>query len=286
MSTVGCIPQASPAADLLTEVVKNTKFNTVEVLELLADALFEAGEHNRAAKTFETTASLAKKEGKNAAVADLLDKAGSAWLEARSFVEAGSVYDRLLELSPSRPSAHLGRAKTYRYTNQRLKELQFLLDSLDSLPDAKELEEELGFLASSLLEDEIGPALKILELKKEKPSVALAIQLLTTKVTQLVPLIYIHVTNEEQRGRARKVQKQLQDQGYLVPGIEIKSNAEETTSELRYFHDNETEREDTQKILQILNGLGATVKPIYARPYKGSKSIRSRQYEIWFGPDF
>jgi hypothetical protein len=40
MSTVGCIPQASPAADLLTEVVKNTKFNTVEVLELLADALF------------------------------------------------------------------------------------------------------------------------------------------------------------------------------------------------------------------------------------------------------
>lgn len=179
---VGCFPQASPAADLLTEVVKNRKFNTAEVWELLADALLRAGENNRAASAFEMTARLAAQEGKSAAVADLLDKAGSAWLEARSFVEAGSVYDRLLKLTPSRPSAHSGRAKIYRYNNERLKGLEFLLDSLDSLPDSKELTEEMEFLASSLLEEEIKPALKILELKKEKPSAALALRLLRPKV--------------------------------------------------------------------------------------------------------
>jgi tetratricopeptide (TPR) repeat protein len=285
-SVTECVPQASPAADLLAEVVRNKKFNTWTVWELLGGALIQANENRRAAQAFENAARLAELEGKTSVVGDLLGRAGSAWVESRNLEAAGSVYDRLLKLSPSSPEAHLGRAKSYRYNDERLKELSFLLDSLEALPDAKELKEELEFLAGSLLEEEIGPALKILESKKEKPSAAFALGLLRSRVAKLVPLIYIQVADEDQRGRARKVQQKLQEQGYLAPGIEIVTKNQIKNTQLRHFHDDDTEKEDAQQILKILNELGVTAELVYASGYKDSKNIRSRQYEIWLGPDF
>ena len=279
-----CVPQASPAADLLAEVVRNKKFNTWAVWELMGGALVQANDNGRAASAFERAAALAEQEGKNSVVADLLSRAGTASLEARNLEAAGLIYERLLKLSPSSPDAHVGRAKTYRYNNERLKELEFLMESLQSLPDAKELKEELSFLTGSLLEEEIGPAMKILEQKKETPSAAFALPLLRTEVAKLTPQIYIHVTDEAQRQRARAVQQKLQDQGYLAPGIEIVSKVKVENTILKYFHDDEVEKQDTQQILTVLKGLGVKIEnPDYVRGYNRT---RFRQYEIWFGPDF
>jgi len=180
-SSKDCVSQASPAADLLVEVVRNKKFNTWDVWDLLGGAFVQANENGRAGDAFERAAGLAELEGKSTVVAELLSKAGTAWLESRNLDAAGLVYDRLLKMLPSSPDARLGRAKTYRYNNERVKELEFLLDSIDSFPDAKELNEELKFLAGSLLREEIGTAMKILDMKKEKPSAALALPLIQTK---------------------------------------------------------------------------------------------------------
>jgi hypothetical protein len=185
-SPVECMSQASPAADLLTEVVRNKKFNTSGNLELLAEALLQANERNRAAEAFERAANLAETEGKNAVVAGLLSQAGHAFLDAPNLIAAGNVYERLLKLSPSSPDAHLGRAKTYRYKGERLKALDFLLDSINLLPDAKGLKEELEFLISSLQPSEKEPAMKILNAKKDKPSAALAFPLMWKKEAELI----------------------------------------------------------------------------------------------------
>jgi tetratricopeptide (TPR) repeat protein len=145
--------------------------------ELLSNTLLQAGENSSAAESFEKAAVLAESEGR-ASAPSLLGQAGSAWLEARNLVAAGSVYDRLVKLSPPRANAYLGRAKTHRYNNERLKALEFLLDSLVTFPDAEELKEELKFLVDALLADEIERAIGIVEANKEKRSAVLALDLL------------------------------------------------------------------------------------------------------------
>ena len=54
------------------------------------------------------------------------------------------------------------------------------------MPDAKELTEELAFLAGSLQSAELERALKILDAKKEKPSAALAFPLLRRRQAELI----------------------------------------------------------------------------------------------------
>jgi len=95
--------------------------------------------------------------------------------------------------------------------------------------------------------------------------------------------VYLHITDEKQRPRARRIAEQLKQAGYIVPAIEDVSDRKlRISTQVRYYDAfTEAEKEEAQKIRNLLRdwGIKAETLPIKApsRPW---------QYEIWFGSDF
>ena len=90
---------------------------------------------------------------------------------------------------------------------------------------------------------------------------------------------------EDQRRGARAIAAKLKENGYLVPGIENvekKTRKQQTSSDLRYFHDDEVSQKDVDDIAGVLRGAGVAV----SRTPRTDSDVRPRQYEIWFGEDF
>lgn len=177
-ASLGCVDQASAAADLLTEVVRNKKFSTEENWALLGEALGRSGEYSRAGSAFDSAAALAQQADKKSAAAEFLKKAANALLEAKNFAAAGVAYDRWIQLSPTNVEARLGKVRTYVYKNDYVNALDFILVSLETLPDSKELKEQLGFVIDSLSSTDFESAKNVVENRKQSPGAALALSLL------------------------------------------------------------------------------------------------------------
>jgi len=105
-----------------------------------------------------------------------------------------------------------------------------------------------------------------------------------TDVADIVPRIYIHIRNELQREGAKRIVKKLQEQGYIVPGIE---KIEQTQypirmTQIRYFQ--KREENEATEISLILKQLGVMdAIPEHIPGYENS--VPPRQYEIWFRLD-
>lgn len=94
--------------------------------------------------------------------------------------------------------------------------------------------------------------------------------------------IYLHISDEKQRPRARLIAKQLKQAGYLVPGIEdVGERGRRIPTQVRYYARTEAERDEAQKIIDLLQGWG-----IQAQNQPIRDASRPWQYEIWFGSDF
>jgi hypothetical protein len=152
------------------------------------------------------------------------------------------------------------------------------------------------------LPDELAPAL--IEIAKSDPSaeVAGAATEATNKITEVTtinqagnpetikstasetiakipPRVYFHIRNDSQRGKAEQIAAKLQEQGFIVPGIE-RLDTGPTNTELRFF--NGSEPADTQRLVNALNQLGLKVNQVdLSNRYKNSTSIRPRHYELW-----
>jgi hypothetical protein len=98
-----------------------------------------------------------------------------------------------------------------------------------------------------------------------------------------LPRIYLHIGDESQRPRARRIAGQLKQAGYLVPGIEnVGERRMPSSTEVRYYEAlTDAEKDEAQKIIGLLQGWGIKAEDqefkLYTKPW---------QYEIWFGSDF
>jgi hypothetical protein len=104
----------------------------------------------------------------------------------------------------------------------------------------------------------------------------------TSDENQIPPRIYLHIVRQDQRSHAAAIGKQLEANGFIVPGIEgVKSIP---NSDLRYFDKNDITQTDVKKIHSIL--LNNSKVPVPPKQVKNTGNIRPRHYEIWFGEDF
>lgn len=95
---------------------------------------------------------------------------------------------------------------------------------------------------------------------------------------QIPPRIYLHIVRQDQQSHAAAIGKELEANGFIVPGIErVKSIPK---SDLRYFDINDIAKADIKKINSVLKIM------IPPKELKNSGNIRPRHYEIWFGEDF
>ncbi len=98
---------------------------------------------------------------------------------------------------------------------------------------------------------------------------------------KLPPRVYIHIRDNQQRDTATQIKKGLQNAGYVVPGIQLVSDAQ-VGNQLRYFRD-----EDQTDANNIINSLGdlklANVAAIRVKGYENSTLVRARHFELWFG---
>jgi len=101
---------------------------------------------------------------------------------------------------------------------------------------------------------------------------------------QVPARVYFHIAREDQRRRAGGVARQLQDGGYLVPGIEYVGQRAPGPSELRFCATDDTAKQDVDGITNLMAKLSIKLKPQVIR--SGCGNVRPRHYEIWFGDDF
>ncbi len=103
-----------------------------------------------------------------------------------------------------------------------------------------------------------------------------------TSIANIPPRIYMQIPDENLRDQAGEIKRKLESLGYVVPGIERVRSAPGPT-QVKYFKKGE-ERE-AHTIATQLNDLGVTdASEIYIQGFEDSKNMRSRHYEIWFGP--
>jgi len=94
--------------------------------------------------------------------------------------------------------------------------------------------------------------------------------------------IYLHISEEGQRDRAREIAQELVRNNIKVPGIQRVSIALRST-QVRYFR--QEDRRGAEEIKRLLSEyLG--VRDIELQPIRGfEQKVPLRQYEIWFAPD-
>jgi hypothetical protein len=96
--------------------------------------------------------------------------------------------------------------------------------------------------------------------------------------------IYLQIQDTGQLPRAQQIEKALEDQKFIVPGIETLKTGPTTGAEVRFFREGESgEANRIADILRSLQVQGAQAK--YIPGYEGSTKIRPRHFEIWFAPD-
>jgi hypothetical protein len=97
-------------------------------------------------------------------------------------------------------------------------------------------------------------------------------------LAELPDRVYIHIRDEQQREQAKKLSSVLEQNGFLVPGIERVASGPKRT-EVRYFLP-EQQAQGAKKISDIVaQTIGEPVVPTQIRGYEGK--VNSKQFEIW-----
>lgn len=153
--------------------------------------------------------------------------------------------------------------------------------------------EEIEVLAKELdILDMVAPLIKAEVAKGENAALAQQVQRVLSmrpdpKVTeekykQLPPRIYIHISNESQRGKAEQVEDYLEANGYVVPGIEV-VGVRLSSNELRYFRRDPEEKEIVSKAFNLISTLGVTGLNLrYLDLGDTAQAMKPKHYELWF----
>ena len=106
------------------------------------------------------------------------------------------------------------------------------------------------------------------------------------RTADVLPRIYVHIKDESQRARARQIVSKLQENKFIVPGIENVGEKASGNTVLKYFHKNDEENADAKKIIELLQSEKVVADARYTPGYESSNKIRPRHYELWLGADF
>ena len=93
--------------------------------------------------------------------------------------------------------------------------------------------------------------------------------------------IYLHIRNEQQRPEAQQIATQLEEKGFVVPGIQLVDTGPANT-QLRYFHT--SEQSQAVEMVRILHNLNVDAKLQYISGYEYSTKIPKSHFELWFAP--
>jgi len=147
---------------------------------------------------------------------------------------------------------------------------------------AKQRPESVKKAINQAIAEQLSKAPSNQENKNTKQAIERLVQA-APSVARNLTRVYLHITDEKQRPRARRIAEQLKQTGYIVPAIEDVSDRKlRISTQVRYYDAfTEAEKAEAQKIRSLLQewGIKAEALPIKApsRPW---------QYEIWFGSDF
>jgi hypothetical protein len=100
--------------------------------------------------------------------------------------------------------------------------------------------------------------------------------------SDLTTTIYLHISDEGQRPRAKDIAQQLALNDIVVPGIQRVPVSVRST-QVRYFR--EADREGAQKIKGFLSAYLGVRRVEHLLIPGFEDKVRSRQYEIWFARD-
>ncbi len=99
----------------------------------------------------------------------------------------------------------------------------------------------------------------------------------------LLPRVYVHIRDENQRDSAKKVSAALKETGeFLTPGTE-RVTVGPTVAEVRYFR--KVDEEIAKKVLAIVQQQGLANSRIrYIPGYEESTAMRKKHLEVWYPP--
>ena len=94
--------------------------------------------------------------------------------------------------------------------------------------------------------------------------------------------VYLHIRNEQDRAGAEKISELLEQNGFVVPGIQRVDKLAPNESQVRYFQSGDQEK--AQKLAAILKPLNITVSLKHIGGYTRPDGTAPANLEIWFAP--
>lgn len=101
------------------------------------------------------------------------------------------------------------------------------------------------------------------------------------KVATLLPRVYIQISDDEQRAPARRVVAALQQQGFLVPGIQKVNRPGPGRSIVRYYR--QAEENEAARIVEVLRKVGVSATAEYKSGHEDSQGMRPRHFDLSLG---
>lgn len=104
------------------------------------------------------------------------------------------------------------------------------------------------------------------------------------KAAQLVPRVYLQITNANDRAWAAEMGKTLQSAGFLVLGVDWVRDARPLQqTEVRFYK--QADQAVAESIVAELRKTGVdTLPPIHLTRMEDNPKFRPNQFEVWFAP--
>jgi hypothetical protein len=101
-------------------------------------------------------------------------------------------------------------------------------------------------------------------------------------VENILRRVYVQTPpGEEAMKRAKEVQRKLRQDGFVVPGIEVRPESP-TQTQVRYYKS--AEAPQAWKIVESLHAVGEKAgPPQHLKQFENSTAVRPNHYEVWLG---
>lgn len=110
----------------------------------------------------------------------------------------------------------------------------------------------------------------------------------STIQSQIKPRVYLQLPAEWQREAANKIKEQLKGQGFLVPDIEIVGEKSPSSSQIRYYRQEDSDLANQVKSIIAGAGVklsGESLQLKFISLVNSSAKIRPKHIEVWFSSE-
>lgn len=173
-------------------------------------------------------------------------------------------------------------AKDNADSDRQIKILEIFSDKITHRDENQRL---LALELLRVLDDDLAGKLASAVAKAEKEGssvrkVATKLADVTKARIELRPRIYMHVRSNAERMAAKAVERLLEKNNWIVPGIERVGVKAPKVSLLKYFK--KADETMAKQILSSLTKANYNISLKYISGYEDSKAIRPMHFEIWF----